>query len=382
MRDLNRLWRPALCAVALVAPFVGCSGTDAPLNPSTDPGTDTSGVLDINDPDGGFDTAREAPGFGEGFLTDGEAEMAVEDAIAEDPAVLDMLDDPDRYNVYGVRVTWGYLKRSETNVSDPLDWSGAAKIADGVLLGVRAISFERRQGDRVLRPRVSRTEIGWESTTTTAFDGIQLMVIDPNFSDIANALVVDMPLFSEAFAVPLDGPLDQVFDIDDVGHQVRVQIQRREPGGDCRRGWVSGQWNHRPLAVTAVDGASGTFMGNMSNVAGDQLAAIKGYYGVNAEGHRVLFGKVIDRDGNFRALVRGTWMPSPDTPGAGSFRAGLIGGERLRIGSMRGVYQARDDVVGGGFFHGSWNTRCDTDDTPNDGDGDDEEDPTTGDGGR
>ena len=153
MRDLNRLWRPALCAVAVVAPLVGCSGTDATLNPSTDAGADTSDVLDLNDPNGGFDTNREAPGFGDSFLTGGEAEMDLEDAVADDPAVRDMLDDPDRYDVYGVRITWGYLERSDENVTAPVDWSGAAKIADGVLLGVRAISFERRQGDHVIGPR-------------------------------------------------------------------------------------------------------------------------------------------------------------------------------------------------------------------------------------
>ena len=117
------------------------------------------------------------------------------------------------------------------------------------------------------------------------------MVIDPNLSDIANALVVDMPLFSESFSVPVDGPFDTTFDVDDLGHQVRVQIQKREPSGECRRGWVSGRWpapiHHRQRGRRARR----TFMGMMSNVAGDELAAIKGFYGVNREGQRVLFGK-------------------------------------------------------------------------------------------
>jgi len=341
-----------LATVAAAALTVGCESDTSSPDTTDDPLTQT---VDIDDPYGGFNRSSEPAGFGDDYLLSDEGEVPVSDAVADQPEVATMLDAPDN-DLYAVRLTWGYLAKDSTGTDERVDWSGSASVDEGAVIAVRTIQFEQRSGDHVVRPRDSRLVLEWVSTTTVAMDGLQLLVVDPQ-DEVDNILHIDVPLLDEDIPVAeLDG-LDRMIEVGDAGHEFRIQARKVEITA-CSRGWVSGRWQHDPERPNDDRGrVLGHFLGHWTNAAGEEGGAIRGIYGVNRRGHRVLFGKLIDPSGNFRGLARGTWQPTA-SPGVGSFRAHWLDVDRQVVGGMRGVWERRDRD-GSGYFHGAWATLCD-----------------------
>ena len=360
-------WLLIAAVSSLAFLMVGCD-TD---NSSPDLNESTSQTEEIDDPYGGFNTSDEMTGFGDDFLMSDEGELDYEDEITDDPEVQALFDDPENA-LYAVRVTWGYLTRDSTNTNEPVDWSGYAEVDSGALVVARTIQFEPRQ-DYLIRPiraslMLDRERIDWVSQTTVAFDGVQLLFVDPTAGEGPNSLTIEVPLFNTTIELADLEDLDRTVAVDDLGHEIRIQAAKIDLASLCGRGWMSGRWER--LDVNQDDlrrGIMGRFRGHWSNRHGTVGGYMKGFYGVNRNGNRVIFGKVINRRGTFIALMRGTWMPSQDTHGAGTFRAAWIDVSHQVQGGMRGVWARRGE--GMGFFHGAWRTQCD--------DGGEEFDPAT-----
>lgn len=349
---------PALALVAGVSAFaVGCESTSSePQDGGEDPATQTE---DIDARYGGFNTSDEVAGFADPYLLE-EGSRPVDDEMEMDPAVQDLRARPD-VSAYAVRLTFGYLERDSSHVNTPTDWSGSAVVDTGAVLARRTILFEPLQGDHVVRPRPNRRTIEWEATTTVHFDGLQLVVLDPTGEDGDGALTIDMPLFSETIAMSELVELDRTVEVDDAGHQVRLQARKLVRPDDpqfCRRGWLAGRWQHLVMdgVTDAPVGVIGRFAGHFTNAEGTIAGALRGYYGINRRGHRVLFGKLIGENGKFEALMRGTWEHAPDSRGHGRFLARLYDADRNPIGATRGAWQRRN--AGQGTFEGAWALLC------------------------
>ncbi len=317
---------------------------------------------DIDDPFGGFNTSDEMVGFDDPYLLSDEGELDYEDDIIEDPDVRDLIEDSATW-LFGVRLTWGYLDRDSTHSDDPVDWSGSAMVDSGALIAVRTIQFEPGQ-DYLLRPSegpVSRRRVvEWVSTTTVAFDGVQLRVADPTSGQGPNSLTLSVPLLDKTFEIAELAEMDTTFLVDEAGHQFRVQARRLEPGIQCRHGWLSGRWEQldpQTDAEALQRRINGRFRGHWTDAYGDVGGFLRGFYGVNARGYRVYFGKLIDRNGAFVGLVRGTWDHSLHTPGSGPFRGVWLDEEERAFGAMRGLWERRGPS-GDGFFHGAWRSWC------------------------
>jgi hypothetical protein len=345
------IWPLAAAGVLLAA---GCDSDKAPAGPGTDDPLQQS--EDINDPYGGFNRSSEPAAFGDVLLT-AEGEVSVNDEIASEPGTSVLLDRPET-TLYAVRVTWGYLERDSTNGNGATDWTGSAVADTGAVIAVRAIAFEQPQGDHIVRPRESRERLDWVSTTTVSFDGLQLLVVDPLIEGFTNTLTIEMPLFQRTYDVVSLASLSELVDVDDAGHQVRVQARKVDLTADCRAGWASGRWGSIEGHDTDLpDGVLGRFRAHWVDTRGTAGGTMRGFYGINDRGHRVLFGKIIDRQGNFVGLLRGTW----DTGlllNVGTFRAHWLNFDREVVGGMRGVWEHRGRNVGG-FLHGAWATSCD-----------------------
>jgi hypothetical protein len=334
---------------------VGCAET------TSDPSGDTTSAPvvteDIEARFGGYDTSDEAPAFGDEYLTGG-GEQPIDDAMAEDPAVVDLLTRADVAH-YAVRITWGYLGRDSSYVSDPVDWSGSAAVDTGAVVGRRTILFEPLQGDHVVRPRTSHRVIEWVSTTTVHFDGLQFVVLDPTDEGFDGTLTIDMPLYSEMFRLDELAELDVTTIVDADGHEVRIQARQLVPPSDpafCRHGWLAGRWSRFGQEDDAPHGVVGRIRAHWTNAEGTVTGTLHGFYGRNRGGHRVLFGKLIAENGQFEALMRGTWSHGPGSPGVGPFVARLYDENREVIGGMRGMWQRRDR--GEGSFMGGWGLLC------------------------
>ncbi len=346
------------------ATMVGCdSSTNAP---GTNDDSLTQ-VEDLNDPYGGYNRSAEPAGFGDPFLLSDQGEVTYVDPMADEPGILDLMGGAEN-DLYAVRLTWGFLARDEAfGGGDPVDWSGGATVGEGAVLAVRTIHFEQAQNDHIVRPREDRKVLEWVSTTSGGLDGVQLLVLDPpTVADggraEGNTLSIEMPLVSESFEVALMDGLDMTLAVDGDGHQFRIQARKVELLAECRRGWMSGRWHSRAntddLGDDLAEGRRGEFRGHWVNARGEIGGSMKGFYGVNARGHRVLFGKLIDSNGNFRGLVRGTWNTA-ESLGVGSFRAHWLDADHNVVGGMRGVWERRDRN-GAGLFHGAWATNCDS----------------------
>jgi hypothetical protein len=352
----HRSWSLFAAGTAAAVLTIGCESDTSSPDVVDDPATQSA---DIDDPFGGYNRSSEPAGFGDPYLLGDEGEVLVADEMADDPEVNTMMDAPEN-DLYAVRLTWGYLAKDSTGTDEAVDWSGSASVDAGAVLAIRTIQFEQREGDHVVRPRDSRLLLEWESTTTRAMDGLQLLVLDPQDVE-GNVFHIDVPLVDEDIEVTLLDGLDRMIQAGEAGHELRIQARRVEISTDCRRGWVSGRWDHNPDHPT--DGRPeqglvlGGFRGHWTNRDGEMGGSMRGIYGVNGRGHRVIFGKVIDHQGTFRGLVRGTWQPTA-SPGVGSFRAHWLDFDRQVVGGMRGVWERRDRD-GAGFFHGAWATLCD-----------------------
>ncbi|MBN2170210.1 MAG: hypothetical protein JW819_02685 [Candidatus Krumholzibacteriota bacterium] len=295
---------------------------------------------------GGYDTADEAPGFGDPTFAEmfGEAEDAL-DEVAEDPTVQAAENDP-LAAVHFVRVIWGQLE-ANPELEEATDWHGTISIDRGYLVVMRQIKFEHAT-DWIVRPRPSPLVVELYSTTRPHFDGLVLKIIDnePD-SDQPNDLRIQ--LGPADFSVPVADLVDyeHLETVDALGNELLVQSLACTP---TPNGWLAGIWVERHQH-------RGIFRGAFMNRVGQLEGFLRGHWGVDQGGLRLLFGKYIDREGLFRGILVGTWDPHPvsgaaNAPASGTMEGLWYGRDGEATGEFGGTY--RKGFRRGGFFCGHW----------------------------
>jgi hypothetical protein len=352
-----------LLAAALV--IAGC-GQDSTKPPGASPDNENPTLEgDL----GGLSATAESPAFGDAALAaSAAAEAPVADAMANDPQITRWAAG-DSARTYAVTILWGFLasdpalgnSNADSGSVPVVDWSGHLEVNRGGVLVRSTIAFER--GDYIIRPRTDRTRVDWVSHTAAGFDGLRLLIHQPmpaGETGELDSLTIVAGAHTWRFLVNELADLERTEDIDALGHRFSIQSFLVEPGS-CTRGFMGGVWN------APVDSDSmGTFRGRWVSRTGEVTGFVRGHYGVNERGRRVLFGKWVDASGNFQGFLRGTWVEAGreggSNPGGrvrnfGSFGAEILDADQRPIGSVRGRWRS---TPGGsdGVFDGTWSKGC------------------------
>ncbi len=300
---------------------------------SADPNDAEQVTSNLELDNGGFDTADEAPQFGEAALyadAQIEADADVADDMAADPTLLAM-DRPDAL-ARDLVVLWGRMPPDPT-ATDGRDWSGELRVSRGGILIRRRIGFENLT-DRVM-PRTRPDAIEFRSLTRPFADGLALRVFDPT-PDAADPIQLTYRSAdgTREYSIDLrqlaDGPV-----VVDAGDGNRLIAAGRHRDDVCRHGTMRGRWH--ALAPNA-----GVYLGVVANAAGVPIGHVRGIYGHRRNGDPVVFGKFIDREGHFTGLIAGHYGP-------GTFEARWIdrAGDH---GGIKGVTFEGPSLRGGGFL--------------------------------
>jgi len=321
-------------ALLLASTTVACTTDDAPTTE-----TDVSSALELDD--GGFDTSDEAPMFAD------EALFAAAQLEADRPNV-DLMDDSVLHDmgqapgarVLDVVVMWGRF-RADPSLPTGRDWTGAMNLSRGAVAIRRTIGFEDAQ-DRVL-PRQTRDAFRFVSLTRPHTDGLVMRIVDPDPTnaapiEIKYTSVVDAQGYTLALSNLEAGPV--VVDFGDGNQLVAMARPHRD---DCSNGYARGRWH-------AISPNASAYLGAVLNADGEIVGHMRGIAGQRRNGDKVFFGKWVNREGQFRGVLRGTYAD-------GELRAKLVdrGGEE---GVFHGAYRAGDTLRHGGFI-GRWaETAC------------------------
>jgi len=380
-----------LAVPALLGLLAGCGGDETATTPGT-AGTDDYAALDLNDPGGGLTETDEPVAFDDAVLKamllteDGQE---IDDPVADDPLVLRMqerLRERDRYRddelpgITFARLTWGMLRdpgytAPVAGPCDATDWTGTLRVDRGAVVVRRAIRFEF-PADHVIVPRLDRRTVAFVSHTWCHLDGLVVQVVEPPLAagedpSAPNVLHIDTAAFQGEIPVAELAGMDRIVDVDDAGNRFHVVGFRAEDIEICPKGFLSGRYRamngDAPDTVRGGDGRMlgiryGTFAGACYGIHGRIQGFMRGGFGVDAEGARVLVGKVIDRQGRFRGLIRGGWEPADGNGALARFRAQWAGRYGRREGVLGGEAHPVEGYPGG-FFTGRWAEDCDAEAT-------------------
>ncbi len=350
-RSSLTLWLVVLLGFGLMS--AGCSlisGSDETADNETLP----EAPAELNLTFGGYESTDEPVGFGDTKILDNYTEAMeedIDDEIAEDPVVVDMLNQPET-DVYCLRITWGHL---EQEGDSPLDWSGSARVINGAILVRKAILFDA--GDYILRPREDRRLVEWTSYTYDHLDGVALMILDPETlpadDAVLNEFTFETGPFTRTFTMAELAGIDTLITVDGDGNAIHFVGKLREPGF-CRIGFTRGEWYRRGLDW-------GEFRGGWIDENGELAGHVQGMWGYDADGRNVLVGKYIDRNGNFLGLLRGTFEAGATPPREG--RQGWMRGHCYdESHQVRGTFQGRWKEPRGrgdhGYFQAVWGMEC------------------------
>jgi hypothetical protein len=335
--------------------FGGCSESDGPSAPEDNLYTREQ-VANLDDPYGGYNFADEAPGFGDPALIDEFGDDPdFNDPFESDPAVATRERDREgrlRGRVF-LAVTWGNLHKDST-ITHVTDWTGSLAVKPGAILLQRIMRFEPE--DYIL-PRTERGLLEWVSHTSTGFDGVLVRIVPcPSTTadvqaeiDSANTVITfSSGPFTASFTLAQLPGLHRIVTLDD-GNAVAFDAIYVPPVS-CPRGFLGGVWRHH------AEREGGKFFGKYVSETGLHMGFVKGFYGVNKDGHKVFFGKWISRSGEFRGVLRGRWGHFEGEK-AGYFAGGWMGRDRRFHGDLKGEWR-RNDERHAGFFRGVWAADC------------------------
>lgn len=357
---MNRKTTTTIAAISLSAAWLvsGCSTPSGSGDADTDLLTREQSV-DLDDAYGGYNFGDESPGFGDDMLTSDygpDATIAIDDPIASETDIVDMLRDPTRARRF-LLITWGNLDADST-INFPTDWSGSLSVDNGIVILRRTVRFDAH--DEIL-PRTSRSLLEWKSRTLPHFDGVLVELHKKVSTDSITTNTADVPKLSVTFkTAPLTvtigeddlRELHRVVKVDDAGNAVAFNTITIMPDA-CPMGFLAGQWKNNE------DRRGGIFRGKWISENGLHMGYLRGHYGVNSREEHVFFGKWITAPGHFRGLLRGTYGVSDDPEGSGGWFRGVWLASNRRIGGgLGGVWQTNDHTEHGGFFRGKWEAKC------------------------
>jgi hypothetical protein len=304
---------------------------------TTDGNDDATAVTSaLEQANGGFDTADEAPMFGDdaAFEAAGiEADTSVTDTMAADPSVTTIENAPAGAR-HRLLIAWGRMPADPTATTGR-NWSGSLTLSRGALVVGRTVGFEDATDH--LMPRTSASTVEFQSATRPFADGLVLRVLDPDPTQGALHLVYTSADQATTYDLDLsqlaNGPLS--IDAGD-GNRV-VAVALRELDG-CDHGFMRGRW-------VALRPGMGVYRGVVADANGQIEGHIRGIWGQRQNGDKVMFGKFIDAQGHFRGILAGTYE-------AGHFHARWLvaSGDH---GAAAGLYFDAPNVRGG-MFVGRW----------------------------
>jgi hypothetical protein len=276
-----------------------------------------------------------------------EDDSAATDPLAGDPATIAM-DQASAAAGFRAIVVWGKIP-ADRSTTDSHDWSGSLAVSRGGLLVRRTIAFEDRT-DKLL-PRTSLTTVSFQSVTRPFVDGLALTILDPTAATATSAQTLTYTSADGATVYTLDlsqlaaGPI-----VVDAGNGYKmVAIGQPRRADACDRGFMRGRWH-------ALSPHLGKFLGVVTDENGERAGHVRGVYGQRRDGTSVLFGKFIDRAGQFRGILAGTFDN-------GQYRARWID-RRGDHGTTHGAY-FEGTAAAAGHFLGRWaDSSCAADPTP------------------
>jgi len=205
---------------------------------------------------------------------------------------------PSNVSSTAVWAGWGHFigTRDEDQV---LDWTGTLSTSTGELTLVRTVKFDRR--DQVLTPPDTRT-IAFVSRTRPHFDGLIARLDATGGADVT----LSTPNGSFA-ATPSTEPAIQRFDVEGTAAKVALLTVPVPEAGSCPHAVITGRWRDTTNARGNIDGR---LVGRWFTPTGELVGHWRAFMGTRSDGSQVVFGKVIDADGNALALLEGTFDAS------------------------------------------------------------------------
>ncbi|HEX3758668.1 MAG TPA: hypothetical protein VHW23_08170 [Kofleriaceae bacterium] len=305
---------------------------------------------ELEQPNGGFDTADEAPTFGAtaDFTAAAiESDSAVTDPLAGDPTTT-ATDAASADLGFRMLLVWGKMP-ADKDATVSRDWSGSLKVSRGGLIVRRTIAFEDKT-DKLL-PRVSLDAVSFQSVTRPYVDGLALTVLDPTSPTATDSQTLTYTSTDGATVYSFDlaqlaaGPI--VVDAGDGFKMVAIGVHRQASA--CDRGFMRGRWH-------ALSANLGRFLGVVTDENGAPAGHVRGVYGERRNGDSVVFGKFIDLAGHFRGLLTGSFAD-------GQYQARWLDRQGDH-GTAHGVYFAGATATSGQFL-GRWaESSCTTDAPP------------------
>lgn len=347
------LLRLVILGVTTAMWIVGCRSPQSPAEGTGEDLINRPETVDFDDPYGGFNMADEAPGFGDAaLLAEFAGDDAFDDPMARDSEVMALSSQSDE-QIF-LMITWGNLHRDST-ITHVTDWSGLLTVDPGAIILKRVIRFERN--DMIL-PRTERDLLEWQSTTLHGVDGIVVNVLpapqpdgsagDAPVDSMNTAISFKTEPFSTEFTLKDLPDLDRIVTLDD-GNAVAFTAVRITPS-DCPHGFMHGIWRNHP------ERRGGVYLGRWATADGQVRGYMRGRYGVNSEGMKVFFGKMIDTTGRFEGVMKGEWGYGDGE--FGGWFAGRWVDRSLEIrGGLKGEWR-RSDRCHGGFYRGRWAKSC------------------------
>lgn len=337
----------SLLALLVVSAFsISACENNNPVGPEDE--TETEGEVSLDKAYGGYTTSDEAPAFGDASMaTDfGGSDIDPQDSYASDAAVSGALtSDADALPAYFVRITWGKLQGDST-ATEFTDFSGYAEINKGTLAVLKLIRFEHRT-DYLQLPRQSRLRVDFASQTKGHFDGLLLAVID-NDTAITDAgvLTISAGAYSNSFTFAELDSMELLETVDDLGNEISI-ISRSKMIEQFAGGFFTGRWiKDQPHG--------GHFRGRWIDSMGENAGYLRGIWGENRQGRRVMFGKYIKMGGRFGGLLAGRWGYREDSDRRGWLEGRWVDRNLQTHGKYRGVWKSGRPGDGRGFFHGRW----------------------------
>ena len=339
---MKKLTLLSLVIFALLSMLIigGCS-KETPNEPGKD-----GEVTELDSPYGGYDTSDELPAFGDALMAaEFEEDNDVTDPITLDPAFTNAIDSV-KVKAYFIRIAWGLLEFDST-ATTVVNWNGSASVNRGTLGIKKEILFER-PADHIVLPRPNRKTVQWVSNTITHFDGIALVIIDKDTSNVPGEFTFTTPLYSRTFSFDELDSLEVVETVTAQGHQVSIQAYNKKviPFGG---GFLEGRWTK-----TKTRNGGGVFRGKWINDTGTHAGHLRGIWGINLKGEKVFFGKYITLNGKFGGLLTGHWGNSENDQNMGWFAGRWFNQSLSAVGTLEGRWKAREENLRNGFFHGKW----------------------------
>lgn len=296
---------------------------------------------DLEQVNGGFDTADEVPMFDEELAFNSaalEADATVTDTMSADPEVSTIESAPNGDRIR-VLIAWGRMPADPTATTGR-DWSGSLTVSRGAVIVGRTIGFEEAT-DHLL-PRTTRDRIDFVSMTRPFADGLALRILDPDRTAADPLTLSYAGNDGSTASVDVRALLAAPARID-MGDGYRVVAIAVRENDACDHGFLRGRWH-------ALREGLGVYRGLVTNEAGEVTGHIRGIWGQRQNGDKVMFGKFIARDGSFRGVVAGTYE-------AGQFHARWL--DRAGDHGLLGGAYVDSPNVRGGVFHGRWaETSC------------------------